>query len=195
MATLFELNGINDVTREEGDGYTTISFFLSYVKNKDNINGDPVPKQGDRTMLMPSKDAKPIEQNGKKYYLKTDFWIKHYLSTEIEKNIEHMKKQLMVIKMQNHFNFLPFTKKVAIEQMIFFFYPLKSFTKKQLENISNGQYQLKDTRPDLDNLEKNVCDFMNGIIYSDDGKIVRKNNIFKCYSMKPGVFIKIKGEL
>jgi Holliday junction resolvase RusA-like endonuclease len=39
------------------------------------------------------------------------------------------------------------------------------------------------------------CDVLNGIIYSDDGKIVRKNNIFKCYSMEPGVFIKLKGEL
>jgi len=33
MANLFELNGINDVTREEGDGYTTISFFLLNLKN------------------------------------------------------------------------------------------------------------------------------------------------------------------
>ena len=195
MATLFDTQ--KDFNMIEGEGFRTLSFFLTYPKDKDNPDGDPISKQGDRTMLMPSKDAKPmIGSNGKKYYLKEDLWIRHYQPAAIEKATEHIKKQLMLLKANHNLDFLPFQKKIAIETMIFYFSPLKSFSKKKLESISNGSIIYKETAPDLmDNLPKLLNDCLNKIFIEHDGKIVRGNNIFKCYSMKPGVFIKLKGEL
>lgn len=186
-----------EFTMIKGDDFNILSFFITYPKTKGNPNGDPISKQGDRTMLMPSNNAKPmISSNGKKYYLKEDLWIRHYQPIEIEKATEYIKNELTEIKKEYKLDFLPFKKKIAIETMIFYFSPLKSFSKKKLESISNGSIIYKDTAPDLlDNLPKLLMDCFNKIIFEHDGKIVRGNNIIKCYSLTPGVFIKLKGEL
>lgn len=181
---------------EKGEGYITISTFIYYPKLKDNPNGDPIPKQGDRTTLIPRKNAITMEKNGKKYYLKEDLYINHYQPAKIEKTVEYIKSQLQKMIEDNDLTFLPFSKKVAIESLIFYFSPLKTFTKKIKDAISNGTVIYKVSSPDvLDNLPKLLFDCLNKIIIVDDSKIVRGNNIMKIYSNNPGVFIKLKGEL
>ena len=64
----------------------------------------------------------------------------------------------------------------------------------------------KDTKPDLDNLEKLVWDAMQiekadkdvrnamtGLVYDNDAQIVSKNGIFKRWGLTPGVIIEMEG--
>ena len=53
----------------------------------------------------------------------------------------------------------------------FYFTIPKSYTKKRIESIKNGQ-ELYTKRPDLDNLAKTVTDALNGIAYKDDNQII-----------------------
>lgn len=74
----------------------------------------------------------------------------------------------------------PLTKAIVV-QIVFFYAPLKSWSKKKREDM-NGKY--KPTRPDLDNLIKFVLDAGNGILWEDDKQVVKFDNCFKCYGKR-----------
>ena len=46
------------------------------------------------------------------------------------------------------------------------------------------------TRPDWDNYAKSCCDAMNGIVYADDGQIVRAL-VVKEYADRPGLIVEV----
>ena len=78
----------------------------------------------------------------------------------------------------------PFTEPLAVS--IFWVFPYKKSEKKS--NI--GQVIPKDTRPDIDNLNKNLLDVMNEKFWLDDSQVVRFTSA-KAWYKEPGIFIKI----
>ncbi|MDD7758796.1 MAG: RusA family crossover junction endodeoxyribonuclease [Aerococcus suis] len=85
----------------------------------------------------------------------------------------------------------PFEKYVPIEITIDFYIPtLKSFSKKRTAEAEK-KYILPVKRPDLDNYTKGVLDGLNGVLFHDDGQIV-KMTLNKFYSQTPRIEIEIK---
>ena len=65
----------------------------------------------------------------------------------------------------------------AVELIVrFTFPPLKSFSKKKLQEIETGGTFYKTTKPDLnDNLMKGLCDALTGVVWNDDNQIAIVN--------------------
>lgn len=188
---------------EDGEGVKTLSLFFTYLKTKENPNGNPIPKQSVRESLMFKRNYRVIKKieniNGKdvevKYYPIEDLYINHYQPAAITKNTEHIQAQAKkFVQMTNLVK--PFDKNISIDALMFVFSPIASLRKKDIEIINNGGYVLKNTKPDMiDNLPKLLFDGLNKIIISDDARICRENNVYKVYGKTPGVFLKIRGEL
>ena len=69
---------------------------------------------------------------------------------------------------------------------IFFEFPWpKSATKKRRLN------PWKDTRPDLDNLAKTICDACNGVVWHDDGQVSQECSS-KIYTDRPQTWIRVE---
>lgn len=66
----------------------------------------------------------------------------------------------------------------AVELIVCFkFPPLKSFSKKKLQDIEIGGTFYKTTKPDLnDNLMKGLCDALTGVVWNDDNQICIVNS-------------------
>lgn len=73
---------------------------------------------------------------------------------------------------------------IAIEINFMFKIP-KSWPKKKADNA-----KLHTSKPDLDNLEKAICDAMNGIVYKDDSQICMKQTK-KVWGEKDEITVKI----
>ena len=75
------------------------------------------------------------------------------------------------IKSQLPEGFTPINGPVHAE-VTFFFPPLKGWSKKKLQALSDGAHIYKDTKPDLtDNLMKGLFDAMQGIVFIDDSRV------------------------
>ena len=97
--------------------------------------------------------------------------------------------------------FKMYQNKVIIDRLEFRFPPLKSMNKAELIKIQlsdeltiTNEYLPKTSKPDLDNLEKNLFDALKGIVMLDDNLVYRKNNVIKRYSNNPGIYIVLLGE-
>lgn len=88
-------------------------------------------------------------------------------------------------------NFQIFTG--AVELIVrFTFPPLKSFSKKKLQEIETGGTFYKTTKPDLqDNLMKGLCDALTGVIWNDDAQICIVNTR-KVYGKKGNISIIVR---
>ena len=83
--------------------------------------------------------------------------------------------------------FKPLTGGVAIS-IRFIFPPTKSWSKKKLTALKNGEKMYKITRPDLhDNLKKGVLDALNGVVYKDDAQVCKEVNNEKVYGFVPRI--------
>jgi len=91
-------------------------------------------------------------------------------------------------------NFKPFANKVELIKLWFHFPPVKSFNRKIKKMIDDGNYIIKCTRPDYDNLLKGVIDAMIGVVFLDDNIIWRVQDVAKVYSNEPKIEMIIKGE-
>jgi len=179
---------------ERGDRVISVSMFLSYFKNKENLLGNPVAKQSVRDTLLPRSGAKVLYDNGERYYRTKDLYINRYQPAIITKTEEDIRRQVLQIMQKN--NIPKMTGKIAIESLAFVYAPLKSMSKKQLNFIESGGYILKATAPDLmDNLPKLLFDSMEKALFDNDSKICLAGKITKVFGNKPGVFIKLKGEI
>lgn len=70
--------------------------------------------------------------------------------------------------------------------ILYVFPILSSFTKKEKEFIENGGIIYKDTKPDLtDNLNKGLFDALQGIVYTNDSRIVKIIDSSKIYGKNP----------
>ena len=92
-------------------------------------------------------------------------------------------------------DFVRFETAVFIKKLHFMFSPLKSFHKEKgkMDAIRNGKKYYKNSRPDMDNLQKLVLDSMSEIVFADDGIIVGFEDMKKYYGIGGCVIIELEG--
>lgn len=86
---------------------------------------------------------------------------------------------------------IPLDKEVIITRLVFVFPPLKSWSKKKLKSLQEGKQIYKSTKPDFDNLVKNILDCCNGVVWVDDSQIIEVNLIKKIYGEVPRIEMEI----
>ena len=83
------------------------------------------------------------------------------------------------------------TEPVMIKKLIYIFPILKSLSKVKMAMAKNFQmYKIK--KPDMDNLQKNLFDAFNQIVWRDDSQVCHINNLIKMHGERPGVIIGIE---
>lgn len=82
----------------------------------------------------------------------------------------------------------PLTVPIALD--IIFFMPIpKSLSKIKKRQMQNGMIgHIK--KPDLDNLQKFVCDCLNELVFEDDAQVCEMRSK-KIYSCNPGTLVRI----
>ncbi|WP_418131421.1 RusA family crossover junction endodeoxyribonuclease [Variovorax sp. 278MFTsu5.1] len=68
-------------------------------------------------------------------------------------------------------------------------YPIPSSWSKRRKEAALLLPEWKPTRPDIDNLEKALCDACNSIVYRDDGQIVCLRNCTKVWGAEPRLVV------
>lgn len=136
------------------------------------ILGTPQPKQSAR--------FRSVKIGNKSF-------VKSYQKKEVlnaEKNIAYD------IKQQLPAGFKPISEAIKVK-ILFVFPPLTSWNKKT-ENIFNSGVTLyKDKKPDIDNLQKLVCDAMQGVVYLNDSQIVDMHCV-KIFGPVPMIEVTVK---
>ena len=168
-----------------------LKLFIKGFVHEKNKNGDPVPKQGDRSFVKRNRDGNVFTYTNKKTG-KTDVIVTHYqpsLITATQKNyIEQIKKQLP-------YDWVALNQYVHIDTIEFLYSPLKSFSKKQKQIIADNGKVEKTTQADLDNLQKFVNDALESAgVMVNDGLISKVSNMEKYYFKVNGIIIKLRGK-
>lgn len=128
---------------------------------------EPRPKQSDRSRV--------VQTNGGKS------WVQHYQPKEV---VSHARSLEVLACM--HKPATPILGPVSIE-IDFWFLPPKSMTQKRRALPLNP----KDTKPDLDNLEKQTLDVLQRVgFYANDSQIWRKVTQ-KLYGDAPKIWVRI----
>jgi Holliday junction resolvase RusA-like endonuclease len=132
--------------------------------------------------------AKQSVRQGKNKEGKKIFYQK---KVKVDRKIEYQAE----IRKQLPKDFVRFETCVFIKKLHFMFSPLKSFhhEKGKMEAIRNGKKYYKNSRPDMDNLQKLVLDSMSEIVFSDDGIIVGFEDMKKYYGIGGCVIIELEG--
>lgn len=196
------------IETENKTNYQAIQLILKYPIMNENINGDPMPKQSARFMVSRymngANKGEPIvftnNKTGKK-----DVIIKSYQDPKITNTVAMLREQ---IKLQLYKQtFTKFRGAIFITKMEFIFQVSKNAPKYMINDIKAGnKIYFKETKPDLDNLEKlildamesekmekNALDAMGGLVYDNDAQIVSKNGVFKRWGIIPGIIINMEG--
>jgi len=135
--------------------------------------GEPMPKQSVRSFIA-----------GKK--------IMHFQPKEmVAKKADYVRQ----INNQLPKDFVRFEEEVHITKLQFIFSPLKGFhkVKGKMDAIREGEVFYKTTKPDIDNLQKNIYDALNDLIFKDDSIIVSLNNVDKRFGIGGCIIIELKG--
>ena len=112
-----------------------------------------------------------------------------------QKKVNKVKDYQSQIRKQLPAGFKPFESCVFIKKLHFMFSPLKSFHKEKgkMDAIRAGRKYYKNSRPDMDNLQKLVLDSMSGLVFADDGIIVGFEDMKKYYGVGGCVIIELEG--
>ena len=90
-------------------------------------------------------------------------------------------------------NFKIIDTAIKITKCIYTFPVLKSFSKKKRDLIKSGVKFYKETKPDLpDNLNKGLIDALQGIVFTNDSRIVSMNGVEKVYGFRPGIELELE---
>jgi len=136
---------------------------------KFEILGIPKPKQSARFFVM----------NGR---------VASHQSKEVKDNEADVRTQVMN---QLPKGFIPYDEPLMVD-VSFQFPPPKSFSKKKLKQIEDGEIIFKDTKPDLtDNLMKGLFDALEGILFINDSRICKVASE-KFYSFTPKTILEIR---
>lgn len=188
--------------------YQKIKLILKYPPLAENPDGDPMPKQSARFTVSrygngPKKGEPIIFENRKTG--KPDVMIKSYQDAKITNTAKMLQLQIIVqLKGQR---FTKFRGAIFVTRMEFIFKVSKNAPKYMIDDLKAGtKIYFKDTKPDLDNLEKMVWDAMQsekmekevanamtGLVYDNDAQIVSKNGVFKRWGIIPGIIIEMEG--
>jgi len=188
--------------------YQKIRLVLKYPTITENPDGDPMAKQSARFTVTrysngPKKGEPIIFQN--KRNGKDDVIIKSYQEAKITNTAKML--QLQIIEQLSKISFTKFRSAIFVTRMEFIFKVSKNAPKYMMEDLKAGtKIYFKETKPDIDNLEKMVWDAMQsekvekdvtnaltGLVYDNDAQIVSKNGVFKRYGIVPGCIIEMEG--
>lgn len=129
------------------------------------ILGTPTPKQSARFRIIKGK--------------KGDF-----ISSYQKKSVKDAANSIALqIKPQLPKDFKIIDTPMSMD-VLFVFPPLKSWSKKKLEELKSGAIIYKDTKPDVDNTTKNLLDPMEGLVFTNDSRIC-KITIQKIFGLEP----------
>lgn len=189
--------------------YQKIRLVLKYPALAENPDGDPMAKQSARFTVSRygngEKKGEPIVFQNKRTG-KDDVMIKSYQDAKITNTAKMLQLQILV-QLKNHKGFTKFRDSIFVTRMEFIFKVSKNAPNYMMNDLKTGnKIYFKNTKPDLDNLEKMVWDSMQsekeekditnamtGLVYDNDAQIVSKNGIFKRWGIIPGVIIEMEG--
>lgn len=180
---------------ETGQKYLKMRFELLYPKLKENEEGNPMAKQSFKPFVQRDKEGNVFLYKNPQG--KMDCILKGYTESKITTTSDMLTMQMRVQIGKNHRGFRPFDKDVHVTRCEFIFAPIGSLSKDDHEALKTGSWIVfKDTKPDLDNLEKMVWDAMaEAGVFTNDSRISSKNGIFKRYGVVPGVVIELEGRI
>jgi Holliday junction resolvase RusA-like endonuclease len=93
-----------------------------------------------------------------------------YQKADVVQHERSLAIQVMEVLPQG---FVPFDVPIEMKCVFVFPYPA-SFNKKKLAEAKEGKVFYKDTKPDVtDNLNKGVCDAMEGLVFINDSRIAK----------------------
>ena len=118
------------------------------------VEGIPMAKQSARFRIAKNKTGK-------------DF-IMSYQKKELKDNETNSRYD---IKHQLPKDFVPYANIPLQLELTFVYPPLKSWTKAKMKQLESGETIYKTTKPDNDNLQKNIADILNGLVYTDDALV------------------------
>ena len=197
------------ITDQKKTRYQKLKFILKYPPLAENPDGDPMAKQSARftvsRYMNGEKKGEPIIFMNKRT-LKNDVMIKSYQDAKITNTAKMLQLQILK-QLKATENFTKFRGAIFVTRMEFIFKVSKNAPKYMLNDLKEGRLiYFKDTKPDLDNLEKMIWDAMQaekaekdivnamtGLVYDNDAQIVSKNGVFKRWGMVPGVIIEMEG--
>jgi Holliday junction resolvase RusA-like endonuclease len=161
-------------------------FFIKNMKRNKKIEIfvpiKPLPKQSYR--------------HKHKIYIKNGKKVRKNLSYTNERIVNHAEYIRWFVKqyVSAHYRgFRPFSQFVGYELLEFIYEPLKSMKRATVDKIKNGGLVYKTTRPDFENLEKQLNDALQGVLFTDDSIISRKNNLYKRFGESAGIHFIIMG--
>ena len=187
--------------------YQKVRFAMKYPILTDNTKGDPTAKQSARFTVQRymggDKKGEPIIFKNKAG--KDDVMIKSYQDVRITNTTKAL--QMQITKIMHEKGYTKFRGAIFVTRMEFIFKVSDNAPKYLINELKMGtKISFKDTKPDLDNLEKLVYDAMEekivekstekafiGLLYDNDALIVSKNGIFKRWGIVPGVIVEMEG--
>jgi len=129
-------------------------------------------------------DVFPMAKQSARFYSVGSF-VKSYQSKKV---VSYKKTIQFLIKSQIPNTYEVKKGQIRINKLVFWFAVLKSHSKKKkLEIADNSFISYKETKPDLDNLQKALYDACNGLIWWDDANIVEICHISKRYGSRQGI--------
>ena len=198
-------NLFGDVLEFEGNNkrnYAKLRFTIKYPPLDDNPDGNPIAKQSARfTAKRHLQDDAYGNKKGDvivftNKHNKRDVMIVSYPEAKIV-NTEAMIAEQIKMQLLKYFpEFNKFIGCVFLTRLEMVFKHPSTAPQYMLNDLKSGtKIYFKDTKPDLDNLEKLVYDALQGMLYENDARIVSKNGIFKRYGIIPGIIIELEGEI
>lgn len=127
------------------------------------------PKQGDRSRVASA--------GGRQF-------VAHYQPAKVKNNAG-----ALALLMAPHRPDTPLEGPLRL-QLTFYFQPPKSMPQKRLALLPLA----KDTKPDLDNLAKQVCDVMQATGFYRNDSQISKMTLGKFWSDRPGLQVEIEEE-
>ena len=197
------------ITDQKKTRYQKLKFILKYPPLAENPDGDPMAKQSARftvsRYMNGEKKGEPIIFMNKRT-LKNDVMIKSYQDAKITNTSKLLQLQILK-QLKATESFTKFRGAIFVTRMEFIFKVSKNAPKYMLNDLKEGNMiYFKETKPDLDNLEKMIWDAMQaekaekdivnamtGLVYDNDAQIVSKNGVFKRWGLRPGVIIEMEG--
>ena len=119
---------------------------------------------------------------------------KRFIMSYQKKEVKDEERSIkLIIKEQLPAGFQMLTCGVRITKLHYIFPPLKTFNKKIMWQLQQGQIVPKTTKPDLsDNLNKGLFDAMQGIVFANDSQVYEMDNLRKYYGLEPRTEVEIE---
>lgn len=136
------------------------------------ILGTPTPKQSARFRIIKGKKGNFVSFYQKKSVKDAAKSIADQIREQLPKGFEIIDSPIQM-------------------DILFVFPPLKSWSKKKLKQLEDGETIYKDTKPDIDNTTKNLLDAMEKLVFANDSRICRIR-IQKIYGFKPRTEVNLK---